>query len=84
MYLGITMYADAAQLLIRIAAALAFLFHGSGILFGLFGGPGDGQFAATMHFAVVMLGAIVLVHLPHGFAIRKGGIECPLTQFRIA
>jgi putative oxidoreductase len=115
-YLGITMNADAALLLIRIAAAMAFLFHGSGILFGLFGGPGPRQFAAEMHFpvvvgylvglaqfagaiavltgvltrigaaciAVVMLGAIFLVHLPHGFDIQKGGIEYPLTQLLIA
>jgi putative oxidoreductase len=115
-YLGITMNADAALLLIRIAAAMAFLFHGSGILFGLFEGPGPRQFAAEMHFpvvigylvglaqvggaiavltgiltrigaacmAVVMLGAIVLVHLPHGFDIQKGGIEYPLTQLLIA
>jgi putative oxidoreductase len=112
-YLGITMNADTALLLIRIAAAMAFLFHGSGILFGLFGGPGPRQFAAEMHFpvvvgclvglaqvggaiavltgvltrigaaciAVVMLGAIFLVHLPHGFDIQKGGVEYPLTQF---
>lgn len=92
---------------------MAFLFHGSGILFGLFGGPGPRQFAAEMHFpvvvgclvglaqvggaiavltgvltligaaciAVVMLGAIFLVHLPHGFDIQKGGVEYPLTQF---
>lgn len=110
------MNADLALLAIRIAAAMAFLFHGSGILFGLFGGPGPRQFAEQMHFpvvvgylvglaqvggalavlagvltrigaaciAVVMLGAIFLVHLPHGFDIRKGGIEYPLTQLLIA
>jgi putative oxidoreductase len=115
-YLGITMNADAALLSIRIAAAMAFLFHGSGILFGLFGGPGPSQFAAEMNFpvlagylvglaqvggaiavltgvltrigaaciAVVMLGAIFLVHLPHGFDVRKGGVEYPLTQLLIA
>jgi putative oxidoreductase len=108
--------ADAALLLIRIASALAFLFHGSGILFGMFGGPGPVQFAVEMHMQallgylvgsaqvggaiavltglltrigagcilVVMLGAIFLVHLPHGFDIRKGGVEYPLTQLLIA
>jgi putative oxidoreductase len=108
--------ADAALLLIRIASALAFLFHGGGILFGMFGGPGPVQFAAEMKMPavvgylvglaqvggaiavltgvltrigagcilVVMLGAIFLVHLPHGFDIRKGGIEYPLTQLLIA
>ena len=107
---------DVALLLIRIAATLAFLFHGSGILFGIFGGPGPVQFAAFMRMptvagylvglaqvggaiavlsgiltrvgaaclAVVMLGAIFLVHLPHGFDVTKGGIEYALTQLLIA
>jgi len=33
---------------------------------------------------VVMLGAIFLVHLPHGFDIGKGGIEYALTQLLIS
>jgi putative oxidoreductase len=33
---------------------------------------------------VVMLGAIFLVHLPHGFDIGKGGFEYALTQLLIA
>src|SRR5205085_745751 len=33
---------------------------------------------------IVMLGAIFLVHLPHGFDIGKGGIEYALTQLLIA
>ena len=105
-----------ALLLIRIASALAFLYHGSAILFGAFGGPGPHNFAAFMHvpdavgylvgFAqvagglamltgilirvgaaciiVVMLGAIFLVHLPHGFDITTGGIEYTLTQLLVA
>jgi putative oxidoreductase len=107
---------DAALLLIRIAAALAFFYHGCGILFGMFGGPGPVQFAAFMHapvvvgylvglaqvggglailtgilirvgaacVIVVMLGAIFLVHLAHGFDINKGGVEYALTQLLIA
>jgi putative oxidoreductase len=107
---------DAALLLIRIAAALAFFYHGCGILFGMFGGPGPVQFAAFMHMPVavgylvglaqvagglailtgilirigaaciivVMLGAIFLVHLAHGFDINKGGLEYALTQLLIA
>jgi putative oxidoreductase len=107
---------DAALLLIRIAAALAFLFHGCGILFGVFGGPGPVRFAEEMHLPAVlgylvgwaqlagvisiltgiltrigaacilgvMLGAIFLVHLPHGFDITKGGMEYALTQLLIA
>jgi putative oxidoreductase len=107
---------DAALLLIRIAAALAFFYHGSAILFGAFGGPGPVQFSAFMHapvavgylvglaqvaggiailtgilirvgaacIIVVMLGAIFLVHLAHGFDINKGGMEYALTQLLIA
>ena len=105
-----------ALLVIRIAAGLAFLYHGSAILFGAFGGPGPQGFAAFLHapaivgyligltqFAgalailtgllirvgaiciiIVMLGAIFLVHLPHGFDVTKGGIEYALTQLLIA
>jgi putative oxidoreductase len=105
-----------ALLLIRIASALAFLYHGSAILFGAFGGPGPHGFAAFMHapdlvgylvglaqvvggiailtgilirvgaacVIIVMLGAIFLVHLPHGFNISNGGIEYALTLLLIA
>jgi putative oxidoreductase len=105
-----------ALLVIRIAAGLVFLYHGSAILFGAFGGRGPQGFAAFMHapaimgylvglaqFAgglailtgllirigavciiIVMLGAIFLVHLPHGFDISKGGVEFALTQLLIA
>ncbi len=109
-------HVDAALLLIRIAATLAFLYHGGGILFGAFGGPGPVQSAAFLHapvavgylvglaqvagglailtgilirvgsacVIVVMLGAIFLVHLAHGFDINKGGLEYALTQLLIA
>jgi len=101
----------AALLLLRIASAAAFLYHGSGILFGAFGGPGPEQFAASHHWPValaylvglaqvggglailsgilfrlgaasifiVMLGAILLVHIPHGYDVSKGGVEYALT-----
>jgi putative oxidoreductase len=107
---------NAALLILRIASASAFLYHGSAILFGAFGGPGPQGFSAFMHMPVVvgylvgmaefagglailsgvlirlgatciivvMLGAIFLVHLPHGFDIGKGGIEYALTQLLIA
>lgn len=105
-----------ALLLLRIASTLAFLYHGSAILFGFFGGPGPERFAvqhqwpailgylvglaqfggglamATGLFfrmgaasiAVVMLGAIFLVHLPHGFDVNGGGMEYALTQLLLA
>src|SRR2546426_1912705 len=43
-----------ALLLLRIASAMAFLYHGSAILFGSFGGPGPQQLAASHHWPVVM------------------------------
>lgn len=107
---------DLALLILRIASAVVFLYHGSGILFGAGGGPGPVRFAAFMHLPavigylvglaqfcgglamlsgvflrvgaicimIVMLGAIFLVHLPHGFDITKGGYEYVLTQLLIA
>ncbi len=107
---------NAALFILRIASAAAFLYHGSAILFGAFGGPGPRRFAAVLHapaiigylvglaqlcgalamltgilirigaacIIVVMLGAILLVHLPHGFDIGKGGFEYALTQLLIA
>ena len=105
-----------ALLLLRIAIAMVFLYHGSAILFGAFGGPGPERFAAFIHapalvgylvglaqFAgglamltgvfmrigaacimIVMLGAIFMVHLRHGFDVTKGGVEYALTQFLLA
>src|ERR1700730_8429456 len=105
-----------ALLAIRIASALAFLYHCAAITFGAFGGPGPEKFAGLMHMPVivgylvgvaqlsgglavltgifirvgavciiiVMLGAIFLVHLPHGFDIGHGGIEYALTQLLVA
>lgn len=107
---------DAALLLLRIACGIVFLYHGSAILFGAFGGPGPEKFAGFMHapavvgylvgmaqflgglavlfgvlirvgavcIIIVMLGAIFLVHLPHGFDVTKGGVEFALTQLLIA
>src|SRR5690348_13478238 len=103
---------NAALLLLRIASAVAFLYHGSAILFGAFAGPGPESFAASHHWPVfiaylvgvaqvagglaiasgvlfrvgaasvflVMVGAIFLVHLPHGFDVSNGGVEYALTQ----
>ena len=108
--------ASIALLIVRIAIALPFLYHGSAILFGSFGGPGPHGFAAFMHAPdiigyliglaefggglailtgilirigslceiIVMLGAIFLVHLPHGFDISQGGTEYALTLFLTA
>lgn len=105
-----------ALLLLRVAVAIVFLYHGSAILCGVLGGPGPVAFAGFMHapviigylvglaqFAggiavltgvlhrigtvclmIVMLGAIFLVHLPHGFSVANGGYEFALTEFLMA
>jgi putative oxidoreductase len=106
---------DIALLLIRIAAGLVFLYHGSDILFGFFG-TGLQKFTAFTHMpmpvavlvglaefcgglailtgvltrlgaactAIVMIGAILMVHLSKGFNVSKGGMEYALTQFLIS
>jgi len=105
-----------ALLILRVACALPVLYHGSGILFGAFGGPGPQAFAAYRHdpvivgylvglaqcaggaaillgflqrvgsvcIIIVMIGAIYLVHLPHGFDVSKGGMEFALTELLLA
>ncbi len=107
---------DLELLIMRLACSLPFLYHGSAILFGAFGGPGPQGFAAFMkvpvivgylvglaQFAggiailigallrvgavsviIVMLGAIFLVHLPHGYDIGRGGLEYALTEMLLA
>ena len=107
---------DAALLLVRLASAMAFLFHGAAITFGMFGGPGPAGFAAFTHTSltvaylvglaqlggglamltgvfirvgavciiIVMIGAMFMVHLQHGFDISKGGVEYVLTQSLVA
>lgn len=113
---GVTRELNFELLIMRIACAMPFLYHGSAILFGAFGGPGPKNFAAFMHqpvavgylvglaqvagglaillgallrigtvcAMVVMLGAIYLVHLPHGYDIGHGGMEFALTEFLLS
>lgn len=105
-----------ALLVLRVACSLVFLYHGGAILFGAFGGPGPGGFAAFTHtpiavgylvglaqFAsglailtgvlfrtgavcimIVMVGAIFLVHLSHGFDVTRGGFEYAFTELCLA
>jgi putative oxidoreductase len=107
---------NAGLLVARTAGSLSFLYHGSAILFGAFGGPGLQGFSAFTHMpvfvaflvglaqlagglslitgvlarlgaaciAIVMAGAVLLVHLPHGFDGTKGGIEFALAYFLLA
>lgn len=105
-----------ALLLVRFGCGIVFIYHGAGILFGAFGGPGPVAFASGMHapaivgylvglaqfggglavltgiltrvgaacVAIVMIGAILMVHWPHGYNIAKGGMEYALTQLFLA
>jgi putative oxidoreductase len=57
--------------LAQLAGGLAIL---SGVLFRV----------GALCIIVVMLGAIFLVHLPHGLDINKGGMEYALTQCLLA
>jgi putative oxidoreductase len=107
---------DTALLLVRLASAMAFLYHGAAITFGMFGGPGPAGFAGFTHTSltvaylvgiaqlagglamltgifirvgavciiIVMIGAIFMVHLSHGFDIGHGGLEYALTQLLVA
>ena len=107
---------NSALVFIRLAGSLPFLYHGSAILFGAFGGLGPSAFAAFMHAPVivgylvglaqfcgglaillglfsrmgaaciffVMAGAVVMVHLPKGFDVSKGGMEFALSELFIA
>lgn len=107
---------NAALLFLRIATSVVFLYHGSAILFGAFGGPGPAAFAGFMHaplfvaylvgigqffgaigillgiftriaaigIIVIMLGAIFMVHISHGFDIGHGGFEYAFTELLIA
>src|ERR1700746_1575617 len=61
-----------ALLLIRIASALAFLYHGSAILFGAFGGPGPHGFAAYMHAPDIVGYLVGLAQFAGGIAILTG------------
>ena len=105
-----------ALLLARFALGIPFLYHGSAILFGTFGGPGLRGFSAFTHMplfvaalvglaqfagglavltgvlarlgatciAIVMAGAVLMVHLPHGYEVAKGGMEYALALFLLA
>ena len=57
---------------------LAQVASGSAVLLGMF------IRLAAVALMIVMLGAIFLVHLPHGFDVSNGGMEYALTQFLIA
>jgi putative oxidoreductase len=75
---------DAALLILRIASALAFLYHGSSILFGAFDGPGPQRFATTHHMPEVVGYLVGLAQLFGGLTVLTGifvriGAVCVVT-----
>jgi putative oxidoreductase len=65
---------NAALLILRIASALAFLYHGSAILFGAFGGPGPQGFSGFLHVPVVVGYLVGLAQFAGGLAILSGAL----------
>ena len=63
---------NTALLLLRIASSLAFLYHGSAILFGAFDGPGPGRFAASMQMPTVVGYLVGLAQFGGGLAVLTG------------
>ncbi len=61
-----------ALLVMRVACALPFLYHGSGILFGVLGGPGPANFAAFMHAPTAVGYLVGLAQVAGGLAILTG------------
>ncbi len=65
----------AALLILRIAAALVFLYHGSGILFGILGGPGPAGFAVYKHWPVILGYLVGLAQVGGGLAVLLGVLQ---------
>lgn len=63
---------DLALLIIRIASALAFLYHGAGVLFGAFGGPGAAGFAGFTHLSLTTAYLVGLAQFCGGLAMLTG------------
>ena len=61
-----------ALLIQRVACALPVLYHGSGILFGAFGGPGPQGFAAYQHLPLIYGYLVGLAQFAGGLAILLG------------
>lgn len=61
-------------LIVRVACALPVLYHGSGILWGAFGGPGPQGFAAYQHLPVAYGYLVGLAQVAGGIAILTGAL----------
>jgi putative oxidoreductase len=65
---------DLELLIMRIACSLPFLYHGSAILFGVFGGPGAHNFAAFLHAPDAVGYLVGLAQFAGGVAILTGAL----------
>ena len=63
---------DLALLIFRLAGAFVFLYHGSAILFGAFGGPGIQGFAGFMHSSPIVAFLVGLAQFAGGLALLTG------------
>src|SRR5260370_37573098 len=61
-----------ALLLLRIACAAAFLYHGSGILFGAFSGPGPAGLSASHHWPLAVGYLVGLAQVAGALAVLAG------------
>jgi len=62
----------AALLVIRLAAAAAFIYHGSAVLFGGFGGPGLQGFSQYTHLPMIVAFLVGLAQFCGGLAMLTG------------
>ena len=63
---------DLALLVFRLAGTMVFLYHGSAILFGAFGGPGIQGFAGFLHVSPVIGFLVGLAQFAGGLAFLTG------------
>jgi putative oxidoreductase len=71
---GVTRELNFELLIMRLACALPFLYHGSAILFGAFGGPGPRNFAAFMKMPMIVGYLVGLAQFAGGLAILTGAL----------
>ena len=71
---GTTRELNLELLIMRVACALPFIFHGCAILFGMFGGPGPQGFAAFMHMPAAVGYLVGLAQFAGGIAILLGAL----------
>lgn len=69
---GVSHPDDVAILLLRVASAPVFLYHGTAILLGWFGGPGPRSFADSHHWPVAIADLVGVAQVCGGLAISSG------------